>query len=496
MGHPGALIQLLPLVISGFFAALLLVFGASMRPGAPRAWLGYLTLAGAGGAAVLAMWEFDWVSSQRFFDGMIVVDRFAVFGMALIAAAAALTSLLTVSYLDENGPKRGEFHPLMLLSLMGSMALVMSQDLVCLYMALELATLPLFALTAFHRRRSRSIEAGFKFYLASALSSGFIAMGAAFLFGACGATSYEALSECLSKGTTINTAFAGLGFAFLFSGLATRIGVFPFHAWLPDAYEGAPAPGAAFIDGVFKGALVLALLRLLTAPYGLSAADLPHWNLILQILAAAGILSGALVAIVQSGLKRRLAYSSIAHTGFMLAVLAAAGTGAGAVEGVAALLFYLVFHVAATLGLYAVVLMISRSSGENPDIKRDLAGLGYRAPLTAAAFTALLLSYAGAPPTMGFLARFFILKALLATSQIWLVVVLGAGMMIMLYYVLRIIVVMYTPQESEEGSALQPPTFPVPLILALSAAAALNLFFGIFPSGLLDFAMQAASSLF
>jgi len=495
MGHTGALIQLLPLVISGFFAALLLVLGASARPGTPRAWLGYLALVGAGIAAILAIWEFDWVTSQDFFDGMIRVDRFSVFGMAIMSVSAALSALLTVSYFDDNGPKRGEFHPLMLLSLMGAMTLVLAQDLLCFYVALELTTLPLFALTAFHRRRSHSVEAGLKFYLSGALSSGLTVMGVAFLYGACGATSYEALSECFSQNTAHNMAFAGLGFAFLFSGLAIRIGLVPFHAWLPDAYEGAPAPTAAFMDGVFKSALVLALIQLLANPLEAFVNSMPHWSLILEILAAASILLGALVAIVQTGLKRRLAYSSIAHTGFMLAAIAAA-QGESTTDATAALLFYLFFHISVSLGLYAVVLILSRYSGENPDIKRDLAGLGYRSPAVGAAFTALLLSYAGAPPTMGFFARFFILQSLLSSDHLWLAVILGVGMMIMLYYVLRIIVVMYTPAESENDQAKVSLAYPVPLTLALIAATALNLLLGIFPSGLLELASQAAVALF
>jgi NADH-quinone oxidoreductase subunit N len=429
--------------------------------------------------------------------GRALTGLLLLVGGAVIALAEPLLSRLKMA--------RGEFFALLLASLSGMVLLVQARDLMALFLAVELLSIPLYVLAAFRRMSAPSIESGFKYFLLGAFASGFLVYGIALLFSTCGDTGYDALARFAADPARLGTPWH-LGVALLLVGLGFKVAAAPFHAWTPDVYEGAPTPVTAFMAAGVKVAAFGAVLRLarevLPDGAGLRTG--------LSLLACASMLVGNLGALLQVRLKRLLAWSSIAHAGYLLlgvlAVVAAksqggalrsaasAATGSGAaggaavdtVDAVRAVVFYLATYSLTTLAAFGFILDLGRESAELQDL-RSMRGMARRRPWLSAALALCFLSFAGVPLTAGFLGKLYVLKAAfsLGTDLIVPMVVLAATSVVALGYYLRILSTLYMERPRDEDAPLAPRLGSTSAALLTAAACGGVLLFGIWPEPLL-----------
>ncbi|MEN8183815.1 MAG: NADH-quinone oxidoreductase subunit N [Myxococcota bacterium] len=397
---------------------------------------------------------------------MIRIDRFASFGITLVALASALSCLLSVAYLATLRINHGEYYALLLLATSGMMLLIASTDLITVFLGFELMSIPLYALAGFDRSRVRSNESALKYFLVGAFASAILLYGMALLYGATGHTDFNGLRAALDFGSPL--ALAGL--ALVLVGFAFKVAAVPFHQWAPDVYEGAPTSVTAYMSVTVKVAAFAALLRLLGSAVGPAPENLSG---VLWGLAAATLLLGNLMAVVQQNVKRLLAYSSIAHAGYVLM-----GLVSGTEGGQAAVLFYLLAYVFMNLGAFAVIVALARD-GQDFDRISDFAGLSRTRPGLAGLMTLFMLSLAGIPPTAGFFAKFYIFSAAVDAGYLWLTVIAVLTTVVSVYYYLRLPVAMYMQEPSDEVPRAETSTGET-LVLAVCAAGVV--FFGIFPS--------------
>jgi NADH-quinone oxidoreductase subunit N len=412
------------------------------------------------------------------FGGSFIVDDFARFLkiLALLGSAAAIA--MSLDYAEREHQQQFEYSVLILLSTLGMLMLISANDLIALYLGLELMSLPLYVVAASHRTSLRSTEAGLKYFVLGALSSGMLLYGASLVYGFTGTVSFTGIAQAVGQGG-IGLIF---GIVFLFAGFCFKISVVPFHMWTPDVYEGAPTPVTAFFAAAPKIAGIAVFVRAAIVAFpGVTT----QWQQIIVFVSIASMALGAFAAIGQHNIKRLMAYSSIGHMGFALV-----GLAAGTAEGVQGVLIYMAIYITMTLGVFAVILSMRRSGGMIESIDQ-LAGLSRSNPTMAFFLAMLLFSMAGVPPLAGFFGKFYVFLAAIKAGLYVLAVIGVLTSVIGAYYYLRIIKVMYFDEPAEGFYAM-----PYELIFVLAVCGLFNVLFFLYPGPLVGAASAAARSLF
>ncbi len=430
------------------------------------------------GLAILAI-VLSTKSDSSVFDGAFRDDAFSRFMKVLALGGALVSILISVDWLQRAGLEKFEYPVLIILSTLGMMLLISADNLIALYLGLELMSLALYVMAAFARDDGRSSEAGLKYFVLGALSSGMMLYGASLLYGFAGTISFVGIAAVVQSGAPIGVIF---GLVFLLAGLAFKMSAAPFHMWTPDVYEGAPTPVTAFFASAAKAAAVAITVRVvITAFPGVTA----QWRQIVVFLAIASTLLGSFAAIGQNNIKRLMAYSSIGHMGFALIGLAA-GNEAG-VKGVA---IYLAVYVVMTLGAFAAILTM-KINGKNVENIADLSGLSRTNGVTAFFLAMLMFSLAGIPPLAGFFAKYYVLLAAVDAGLYPLAVIGVLASAVAAFYYLRVVKVMYF---DEPAPGFDPAPFALRAVLAVSTLSLL--FFWVYPSPVMNAATAAAKSLF
>ncbi|MCW5752392.1 MAG: NADH-quinone oxidoreductase subunit NuoN [Alphaproteobacteria bacterium] len=415
------------------------------------------------------------------FAGMFVTDAFAVFVKSLVLLGSALTIVMSSAYIRSERMERFEFPVLVLFATLGMMMMVSANDLMSLYLGLELQSLALYVLAAFKRESTRATEAGLKYFVLGALSSGMLLYGCSLIYGFAGTTSFPLIAGLFAGGVEVSIGLI-VGIVFLTAGLAFKVSAVPFHMWTPDVYEGAPTAVTAFFAVAPKIAALGLFVRAMIAPFG-ELAD--EWRQIIVLLSVASIALGAVAAIGQSNIKRLMAYSSIGHVGYALI-----GLAAGTQQGVRGVLIYLAIYLAMNVGAFAVILSMRVKNGMVERIE-DLGGLAQSRPMMAAAMAIFMFSLAGIPPLAGFFAKFYVLAAAIDAGLYALAVIGVIGSVVGAYYYLRIIKIMYIDPQAEP---LEKPMHRE-LGVVLTVSALFTLLFFAYPAPLLAGAEAAAASL-
>lgn len=472
-------LRILPEMILTGVATLIMVL-EPVTGGRARRALGHLCLLGL--AAALAAAVAAQSAPGPAFSGMLIVDGFATFFRVLVIAAGILVVLCSYGYLRREGAEKGEYYALLLYSIAGQCVMASANELIVLFIGLEISSIASYVLAGYLRADKRANEAAVKYFLLGSFATAFLLYGIALIYGATGSTHLADIRRALSDFRAMpSVLLVGTAAALMFVGFAFKVSAAPFQIWAPDVYQGAPTPVAAFLSAGPKAAAFAAFLRVyMTAFEPISG----QWEPIVWGSALATMIIGNFAALLQSNLKRLLAYSSIAHAGYVMVAVAAHSS-----IGTAAAMFYLAAYVFMNVGAFAVVAYFSRK-GERYLNVQDLAGLGARQPATAALLSIFLLSLIGVPLTGGFFGKFYVFKAALDSNLVWLTVLGLLNSAVAAYYYLRIIVVMYMHEPGEATADLPP--LGAALKATLWGSAAATLLLGIFPSAVLNFAGRAA----
>jgi NADH-quinone oxidoreductase subunit N len=422
------------------------------------------------------------------FGGLLLLDGFTHFCKAMVIAAAILVLVIAQYWQADEEEPAFEFPVLLLLSTLGMMLMISANDLLSLYMALELMSLSLYILASFQRDSLLSTEAGIKYFVLGSLASGMLLFGASLVYGFTGTTSFAGIAQLLEAhaGASggLEPSYIGIviGMVLVIIGFCFKISAVPFHMWTPDVYQGAPTPVTAFFAMAPKVAAMALFARFLLQPFG---PWLEQWQPIVIAVSIGSMLVGAFGALVQTNIKRLLAYSSIGHVGYALM-----GIAAGTVTGVKALLIYLAIYLVMTAGIFACVMLMRRGTQAVEDIDA-LSGLSRNKPYLAAAIGIFMFSLAGIPPLAGFFGKFYVFMAALEAGLYWLAVIGVLSSVVAAYYYLRIIKLMYFDEEKERLVYELPMSLRYLLILTVGGT---SLFF-LFPAPLVEVAQQAASAL-
>lgn len=419
------------------------------------------------------------------FTGMVVLDGFSIFVNALLLVSGLLGIALAYGYVKRMGLERGEYYTLLLFSVTGMMLMAQAADLIIVFLALELLSIPLYVLAAFARPRVESEEAGLKYFLLGAFATGFVVYGTALVFGATGSTN---LVEVLSRAApgASNLLLLSMGAAGILVGFGFKVAAVPFHMWTPDVYQGAPSAVTAFMSSGAKIAGFAALLRVFATAFPSIAVDMTG---ILWALAALTMVLGNVIAIAQSNIKRLLAYSSIAQAGYILMAFVPYGNPDVAPVSIAAGLFYLVAYALTNFGAWGVVIALEKSEGRGLEIA-DYAGLARKHPMLAAAMTIFMLSLIGLPPTLGLVGKIYLFRAVIDGGFYGLAIIGVLTSLISAYYYLRVVVVMYMRDgepETERESFLD---------LTTIATAVATVVISLVPQFLFAWAYSATLRLF
>jgi len=412
--------------------------------------------------------------------GMFMADGYSAFFKALFLISTALTVLISLRYLDDEGSHYGEYYALLLFAAVGMMFMAGGGDLITIYLGLELMSLPMYVLTGFMRRDVTSTEGAVKYFLMGAFTSGILLYGLALFYGLTGTTNLSAVAQKLA-GLSLNDPVLILATILVVTGFGFKIAAVPFHMWVPDAYEGAPTSITAFMSAAVKAAAFAGLVRVFVIAL---APVAPRWEVLWWVLAALSMILGNVVAIAQTSLKRMLAYSSISHAGYALIGVVAAVQVKG--PGVASALFYLFAYMFTTMGTFSMIILLTRQ-GFRSDHIADFAGLGQTHPLPAFIFIVFFLSLAGIPPTAGFVGKLLIFRAAIDSGFVWLAVIGVATSAIAAYYYFMVIKTMF--MDAPTGAIELSPSRPLTVGLAIMVVATLLL--GLFPNLVLQ-AIEAA----
>ena len=414
------------------------------------------------------------------FNKLFVVNGFTVFAKVLMLLGSGLALLLINDWAHDEKAARFELPILALFATLGMMIMISANDLISLYLGLELQSLSLYVLAAFHRDSLRATEAGVKYFVLGALASGLLLYGSSLVYGFAGTTSFDSIAAAVKTGP--NTMGIIVGIVFVISGLAFKVSAVPFHMWTPDVYEGAPTPITAFFSIAPKIAGLCLFLRVLVGPF---AAMIEQWQQVIILISVLSMAWGSIAAIAQKSIKRLMAYSSIGHVGYALI-----GLVVGNEEGARGLLFYLLIYLFMNLGTFAVILSM-RVQGKYLEQISDLSGLAKNRPGMAMALAALMFSMAGIPPLAGFLGKYFIFVAVVNAGFVTLAIAGLLASVIGAYYYLRLIKIMYF---DEAAAVFDPPRLISGIIMAGSSVLMVVLF--IVPAPLLNRAEAAARALF
>ncbi len=409
-----------------------------------KGWLVAVSIAGilvSAGFSV-AMWG---GSAQAIFNNMLAVDGFAIFFKLLFLAIAALVTLFSVDYVAKFARFQGEFYALILLSALGMMLMAATTELISIYIALELASISLYALVGF-LKDSKSTEASLKYLLLGAVASAVLLFGMALVFGFTGRTQMGEIAQAL-QGMSLSPGLI-LGMVLLIAGFGFKIASVPFHMWVPDVYEGAPTPVTAYLSVASKAAGFAIILRVFFTAFGLDWLS-ANWGILFAVLAAISMTLGNITAIPQSNIKRLLGYSSIAQAGYLMVGLATVGMSPVTdTVGRSTILFFLASYSLTNIGAFAAIIAISNKLGS--DLIEDYSGMIKRAPLLALGLSLCLISLIGMPPAAGFIAKFWLFKGAVENGLLWLVVIAVLNSVISAYYYLRVVKVMWLGEPASE----------------------------------------------
>ena len=419
------------------------------------------------------------------FSGMVIVDGFAIFLTLLFLGSGLVGIALAYDYLKEMGIDRGEYYVLLMFSISGMMLMALAADLIVVFLALELLSIPLYVLAGFARPRQESEEAAIKYFLLGAFSSGFVVYGVALVFGATGSTGLAEIVKALNAGST-DLALLGIGAALILIGLGFKVAAVPFHMWTPDVYQGAPSAVTAFMAVGAKAGGFAALMRIFVSALPALAVD---FTPVLWGIAALTMFLGNIVAIAQGNIKRMLAYSSIAHAGYILMALVPFGQGDVAGDAVAAALFYLLAYAFTNFAAWAVVIAMKKTEGRGLALS-DYAGMGRKYPALAAIMTVAMLSFTGVPPTLGFVGKLYLFRSVIEGGFYGLALIGVLTSLVSAYYYLRVVVIMYM-QEGEPVARRDPW-----LYLTAAAAGVCTVALSIFSVPLFTWASQAVLKLY
>ena len=403
------------------------------------------------------------------FNDSVIIDYLSSFMKIVTLLAAFLVLVISSSYLRTFKIFKIEYPVLILSSVLGMMVMISSNDLIVFYMGLELQSLALYVLATFNRDQLKSSEAGLKYFVLSALSSGLLLYGCSLIYGFTGSTNFNIIANQLNSSEYMLT----FGIVFILVGLAFKISAVPFHMWAPDVYEGSPTSVTLFFTMVPKIAALTVFIRFLYVPF-LNLID--QWQMILIFLSIASMLFGAIAAIGQTNLKRLIAYSSIGHIGYALA-----GLAAGTNDGIQSSIIYITIYILMNLGLFSCLLMMKRNNEYYEDIE-DLSGLSKNHPMLSLSLLVILFSLAGIPPLAGFFAKFYIFKSVIEQSMYFLAIVGLLSTVIAAFYYLRIIKIIYFDKEKEKYDT----DHSLWLKFSLTASTLLILMYFIFPSQLIE----------
>ncbi|HEU4373074.1 MAG TPA: NADH-quinone oxidoreductase subunit NuoN [Telluria sp.] len=451
----------------------------------------YLSLAALAACGVITYADYSAGSTVYTFFNMFVSDPMSNLLKLFTYLATGITLIYSRQYASDRGMLSGnlggEFYVLALFSMLGQMVMISGNNMLIIYLGLELMSLSLYALVALRRDHSVSTEAAMKYFILGALASGFLLYGISMLYGATGSLDLTEVARIAGSGTANKTILV-FGTVFLVAGLAFKLGAVPFHMWVPDVYQGSPTAVTLLLGAAPKLATFAICIRLLVEGLLPMAID---WQQMLMFLAVLSLAIGNLTAIAQTNLKRMLAYSTIAQMGFVLLGLVAGVVGAdssNAASSYSAAMYYAITYVLTTLGSFGLVMMLARAGFEAEELA-DFKGLGKRSPWFAIVMTILMFSLAGVPPMMGFMAKWSVLQAVVTSGQVWLAIVAVMFSLIGAFYYLRVVKTMWF----DEAVDASPIAVPMDMRVALSINGVAIVVLGLVPGGLLGACMHAMS---
>ena len=472
---------IIPILIVALSAVAAMLAEAFRQPGErmPIAGLGLIGLVGATVASV-----FLWDTDARSF-GVVRADNFALFMNVVLCIIGILTMLFSDEVIERERIPAGEYYALTLFALSGMMLMAAAMDLLVIFLALEILSLSVYVLTGIRRASAAGAEAAFKYFLLGSFSSAFFLYGVAFAFFISKSTRLEALASVIAEQDAVGApgTMTLLALALLLVGFAFKVSAVPFHMWTPDAYEGAPTIVTAFMSTGVKAAAFAAFVRVFLSP--LEPLTL-QWIPALTVIAAATMIVGTVVGVVQTNVKRMLAYSSIAHAGYlMLGIISTTEAGKAAV------VFYLLVYAVTNLGALGIVALLGTAQKPHDEL-RDFAGLWKSRPGLAALMTLFLLSLGGFPPTAGFIAKWYIFTATIERGHYWLAIIGVLTSVVSVFFYLRIVVMMYM----SEGAEVARPRVPAAAMAGLLLATVAVLYLGVLPTQVLDLALDSIGTIF
>jgi NADH-quinone oxidoreductase subunit N len=473
-------IRILPELTLSLFGIVVMVLDPLVDEEKSQKLLGYIGLGGAF-AGLLATWYMAQYPGLAF-SNMVKADHFSVFFHVLVIGIAAVVILSSFEYMAVQRIRAGEYYALILFGAVGMGLMSSAVELVLIFIALEISSISTYILAGFRRNEASSSESSLKYFLLGSFATAFFLYGVALMFGATGSTNIDVISQKLQAGRVELLVYVAM--ALMFVGLGFKVAAAPFHVWTPDVYEGAPAPIVGFMSTAPKAAAFAVLLRVVFT------INAPGRVGLLWVAAALSMTLGNVGALVQTNVKRLLAYSSIAHAGYLLMAFAVTGSE-DSVGGISAAMFYTAAYAAMNVGAFAVVSHFG-SAGERYVSVEDYEGLGRSSPLLAAMLTIFLLSLIGIPMTGGFFAKFYVFSAAVKSHLIWLTLIGVVNSAVGAYYYLRVIVVMYMREARKEV-----PVSPIPLGLGVALAVSLvaTLYLGMLPNRVLQYAQRSAEQV-
>ncbi|MEO7271349.1 MAG: NADH-quinone oxidoreductase subunit N [Vicinamibacterales bacterium] len=472
-------VAIIPIVCVVLTATAAMLAEAFRQPGErmPLFGLGLIGLVGAAISSIM-LWDTD----ARSF-GVIRADNFTLFINLILCVVGILTMLFSTEVVEREGLPPGEFYALTLFGLSGMMLMAAATDLLVIFLALEVLSLSVYVLTGLRRSSATGAEAAFKYFLLGAFSSAFFLYGIAFAFAVSGSTRLDQLGVAMSaQGTGTPQTLALLAVGLLAVGFAFKVSAVPFHMWTPDAYEGAPTIVTAFMSTGVKAAAFAAFVRVFLSALEPMKAE---WIPVLSVIAAATMILGTVVGVVQTNIKRMLAYSSIAHAGYLLL-----GIVATSATGKAAVLFYLLSYAVTNLGALGIVALLGTPQHEHDEL-RDFAGLWQSRPALAGVMAIFLLSLGGFPPTAGFIGKWYIFAAAVQGGYYWLAIIGVLTSVVSVFFYLRIIVMMYMT----EGNETARPRVPAAAVAGLGLATLAVLYLGVLPTRIIDLALDSIETI-
>ncbi len=462
-------------------AALAVMGAEAFRAKGEQMPFGGLGIIGLAGAAVSA--AFLWNRNASSF-GVIVADNFGLFVTVTLVVVGILTLMFSSQVIRQDEIPQGEYHALVLFALVGMIMMATANDLLVIFVALEIMSLAVYVLTGIRRDNPQGSEAAFKYFLLGAFASAFFLYGIAFTYGLTGSTRLDRIGAYLAAQSMTGNPMILLALGLLLVGFAFKISAVPFHMWTPDAYEGAPAIVTGFMSTGVKAAAFAAFARVFLSAFEPFSAS---WTPVIWVLAAATMILGTFVGVAQSNLKRMLAYSSIAHGGYLLVGLVAANQ-----VGKSAILFYLLAYAVTNLAAFGVIALVGSRERGNDEL-RDFAGLWHTHPALAALMTVSLLSLGGLPPTAGFIGKWYIFSAAVSAGYYWLAIIGVLTSVVSVFFYLRVVVMMYMTER--DGTPVPAPVTGMGMAALVLAVIAI-FYLGILPTAVLNFATASIATIF